>query len=62
MFASDVYFLTLRFWFLISSRSLLRSSLLKYLSRKRMGPLSGVAAMEGQSYVWKKKGVACACS
>ena len=53
MFASDVYFFTMDIWFSISSRLLLRSSLLRYFSRKRMGPLSGVAAMEGQSSFWK---------
>ena len=53
MLASNVHFFTLGIWFSISSRLLLRSSLLRYLSRKRMGPLSGVAAMEGQSSFWK---------
>ena len=53
MFAFDVYFFTLEIWFSIGSRLLLWSSFLRYLSRKRMGPLSGVAAMEGQSSFWK---------
>ena len=49
IFVSDVHFLTLGSWFLIGSRLLLESSLLRYLSRKRMGPLSRVVAIEGQS-------------